>query len=307
MKKILFAILIFQACGQGKYISDYRNVPIVYDDIRRMNQILSSYSKTQIDENIIQSQYFNPASPGLTELIKKDGLSAQGFSQYLKKNYNFIKSICKEIDFIESDSTRLRSLLKKYSDTFSTAKYQPVYFLIGQNYHGGTVTNEGFVIELQLNSLGLKIIDFTSQDTTRISHYHDLDQIFIHEQVHVSREEQYISGSLKRMSIDEGSCDYIAYIITGKKGNPDTYLYGAENFESLKKEWKQDLEKDLKSVRSLWVWNWGKKQERPPDLGYFIGFKIAESYFNNSENKEKALIEILEMKDYESFYETSGF
>ncbi|HXJ98406.1 MAG TPA: hypothetical protein VNJ50_06130, partial [Gelidibacter sp.] len=46
---------------------------------------------------------------------------------------------------------------------------------------------------------------------------------------------------------------------------------------------------------------------RPADLGYYLGYQITESYYNNSDNKKQAIKEILEMKNAEKFLEKSKY
>ncbi|MGY0037835.1 gliding motility protein GldB-related protein [Pedobacter sp. NJ-S-72] len=47
--------------------------------------------------------------------------------------------------------------------------------------------------------------------------------------------------------------------------------------------------------------------ERPADLGYYIGFKITQSYYQNSKYKKEAINEILNVKDFKSFLEKSKY
>ena len=46
---------------------------------------------------------------------------------------------------------------------------------------------------------------------------------------------------------------------------------------------------------------------RPADLGYYSGFKIAESYYDNLYDKLHATKEIMEMSDSMEFLELSGY
>ena len=48
-------------------------------------------------------------------------------------------------------------------------------------------------------------------------------------------------------------------------------------------------------------------KDRPADLGYYIGYKICESYYRNSSNKNQAVRDILEVKDFEQFLSASKY
>ena len=54
--------------------------------------------------------------------------------------------------------------------------------------------------------------------------------------------------------------------------------------------------------------NQGKSVEGvPPDLAYYMGYRICESYYNNMVDKEQAIIDIIEVKNYRKFLEKSNY
>ncbi|NEM98820.1 hypothetical protein GXP69_14040 [Pontibacter sp. BT327] len=58
---------------------------------------------------------------------------------------------------------------------------------------------------------------------------------------------------------------------------------------------------------SNWLYNGLKSTDKPGDLGYYMGYKICEAYYNNSEDKKQAIKEILDIKDHQAFLEKSGY
>jgi uncharacterized protein YjaZ len=56
-----------------------------------------------------------------------------------------------------------------------------------------------------------------------------------------------------------------------------------------------------------WLYGTSAKDDRPNDLGYWMGYKIVEAYYNRMENKMAAIDHILNIKDYQSFLKESGF
>jgi hypothetical protein len=46
---------------------------------------------------------------------------------------------------------------------------------------------------------------------------------------------------------------------------------------------------------------------RPPDLGYFMGYKISESYYKNARDKRQAIKDILEINDFDKFLKQSKY
>jgi hypothetical protein len=47
--------------------------------------------------------------------------------------------------------------------------------------------------------------------------------------------------------------------------------------------------------------------DRPWDLGYFIGYRTAEAYYNRTNDKHAALRDIIEVRDADQFLAQSGY
>ena len=56
-----------------------------------------------------------------------------------------------------------------------------------------------------------------------------------------------------------------------------------------------------------WLYNGNSSKDRPADLGYFIGYRICEAYYNQAEDKEKALNEILKINRFKKLLKKSGY
>ena len=59
---------------------------------------------------------------------------------------------------------------------------------------------------------------------------------------------------------------------------------------------------------SEWLYNGlDPKRGYPQDLGYYIGYKICEAYYNKAINKKQAVKDILEIQDFKLFLANSGY
>jgi hypothetical protein len=50
-----------------------------------------------------------------------------------------------------------------------------------------------------------------------------------------------------------------------------------------------------------------RPKARPADLGYYVGYKICEAYYQAARDKKQAVKDILEMKDFNEFLKDSGY
>jgi uncharacterized protein YjaZ len=58
---------------------------------------------------------------------------------------------------------------------------------------------------------------------------------------------------------------------------------------------------------SNWLFQGDRAKNRPADLGYYIGYKICESYYKQAANKKDAIKSILEVRDFNEFLKASKY
>ena len=55
------------------------------------------------------------------------------------------------------------------------------------------------------------------------------------------------------------------------------------------------------------MYNYSTVKDKPADLGYYIGYKIAEEYYKNAADKKQAVTDIIEMNDPITFLQKSKY
>lgn len=58
---------------------------------------------------------------------------------------------------------------------------------------------------------------------------------------------------------------------------------------------------------SNWLYQGDKAKDKPADLGYYVGYKIVESYYTRAKDKKQAIKDILDIKDFNAFLKASGY
>jgi uncharacterized protein YjaZ len=101
----------------------------------------------------------------------------------------------------------------------------------------------------------------------------------------------------------EGSADFIAYLVTQKLSNPAMYAFANAREDELWTRFKKDMPTNNSSY---WLYN-NYDNTRPRDLGYWMGFKICESYYNHSADKAKAIYNIMNIRNANAFLTASRY
>lgn len=114
----------------------------------------------------------------------------------------------------------------------------------------------------------------------------------------------FLRGTLLRQSIMEGSADFVAELATGR---PVRNAYAEAHEAELWTEFDRD--RHSRDYRK-WLYN-GRdtlaRGDRPPDLGYWIGYRITKTYYERASNKSDAIRQILTISDFDRFLAESGY
>lgn len=133
----------------------------------------------------------------------------------------------------------------------------------------------------------------------------DITAMIAHETVHIQQINQKKFGLLTAV-MNEGIADFIAFKILNENINKYSFEYGIKNECHLRAAFLEDL-KSSPMVYNSWVYNGTRSKDRPADLGYFIGFRIAEAYYDKQKDKQKALVNLLNHKKYNRIVRKSKY
>lgn len=194
-------------------------------------------------------------------------------------------------------------MMVRFTGMLSSDAMPDVYFVVGNEIAGGTTTRGRHPVIL----IG----------TERAGSLAGIGSTVAHEFVHTQQHYAWIGsltggpaflaplkGTLLRASITEGSADFVAELLTGRLHR---YPYGEAHAAELWADFRRDMHgKDY----SRWLyngWNRAALGNRPPDLGYFIGYSIAKAYYTKAADKRAALRDILNIRDFDQFLNASGY
>ena len=282
---------------------DIANMKFVTADIDNFWEMYDSYMATGSSE-VIEKLYFGKQSPGLRAMMQVRDVNPAAMEKVLKKFPKYLNSIRANTLKINSTEEKIRNYFLKLKDIYPDVLYPDIYFVMGCFNTGGTVLESMLLIgaEMQCADKNSTKSELTSWLKGNIGDFKNIEFIVMHESIHtlqISRARKLLDAV-----IIEGSCDFIASLVTGKRPQTPHYVYGEENEEELWNELKKNL--DDESFAD-WLYQGGQSKNRPADLGYFMGYMICEEYYNNSTDKKQAVKDIIEIKDFDAFLKKSGY
>ena len=274
------------------FTSDITNFWIAYDSV-----ILTEDTIKQV--KYIEDLYFKKATLGLLVFTQSIHLTAQEIREKILAYPKFWRSIKPYTLQINKFSKSITVVCNKFKRIYSSFFQPSFYFVIGALKKGGKAQNGIVAVGIELAASDYKVnsSELPNSFRKRMQLNRNCSFIIAHECVHIQQKQIQDSAKiLLSFCLLEGAADFIAEIITQHE-IPAPYIRYGKLHET--KIWN-DFKKDMYATKfNKWLWNSRDSSILIPDLGYFIGYAICKSYFENSINKQKAIQEIIDI-DYSS-------
>jgi hypothetical protein len=297
----LALLLILNASAQVSskvFTSDIDNFWTAYDSIRTTND-----STRQIQ--FIKELYIDKGSEGLKAFMQARDYTAERWISLIKRYPKFWNSIRPNTLNIQSKAAEIDSSIRKLKALYPSLREAKIYFTIGALRSGGTTTNDMVLIgsEIATGTAATDVAEFPDQWLANVFKTQDTGNIVplnIHEYIHTQQKGE--SQDLLGQCIREGACDFITELVMGRPLTNNYIQYGNEHEKELKAQFKQEM---FSTFYTNWLYN-GSSAKTVADLGYFMGYAICKSYYQQASNKSKAVKEIIEL-NYSNYRSVEQF
>ncbi|HXT15758.1 MAG TPA: DUF2268 domain-containing putative Zn-dependent protease [Gemmatimonadaceae bacterium] len=180
----------------------------------------------------------------------------------------------------------IRASFRKLESLYAGARFADVYFVIGRFIVGGVALPHGIVVGAEMYS-----------DPKQ------LPAIVAHELVHCQQTASPDGQTLLARAFNEGSADFVGELISGAQINSAAHAYGLAHEHALWSEFKQH-----RHDTAYYPWMYGPRADGlPNDLGYFIGYRIAQAYYDRARDKRAAVREIIRTNYVDRLLRASGY
>lgn len=269
------------------FTSDIDNFWIAYDSVQTTSDTLKQI-------NFIQTLYIDKGTRGLKAFMVARNYNAKLWVALIRKYPKFWNSIRPNTLTVKSYAAEIEKSIVRFKELYPDLKEAKMYFTVGGLRSGGTTMNDMVLIgsEIATGNASTDVSEFTNNWLEGVFKNQQADNLVvlnIHEYVHTQQKGE--PKNLLGQAIKEGACDFIMELVVGKPLQNNYIIYGKEHETILKEEFKTEM---LSNNYSNWLYN-GSNAKTVADLGYFMGYTICRSYYNNATDKKKAVREIIEL------------
>ena len=292
--------------GQHHVVDSAR---VVTSDIDRFWRAYDRAAKATTFRDTLRAffeDYYLDASPGLVDFIRSRIGSEYDLIATIKRHPGYYRAMRPATARVEATAPAVRHVLQRWGEIYPGAVFPDVYFVIGRMNSGGTTGADKILI-------GAEMYGRTpASPDSELSAWHravlkgpdSLEFIVAHELVHVNQtgpDPQTLLGA----AIQEGSADFLGELITGGSINAGLRRWADPREAELWKEFQGAMRG---SDVSHWLYEGERATaDRPADLGYYMGYRITQAYYQRATDKARAIGEILAVKDYDAFLASSHY
>jgi len=317
----VLAVLAIVACsGPGVVAPDAPTDPVgavfVTSDIPRFWAAYDAGSTA----SAFQALYLDGASAGLADFVGLRNVTGASLASMVRAYPRYFADIRANTMRLAGDAplqARIREGYRRIEDLYTAAVFPPITFLIGRFSTGGTTSRNGLLIGLEFYSLGVSTPreELTAFHLDNVRSLDGLPTSVAHEHTHILQARAggvmtHSNKTLLEQSLMEGGADFIGELASGGNINARLCGYAIPREAALWTEFRAAMNgTDV----SRWLYNQGGAShggaagDRPGDLGYFIGYRIAEAYYTRTADKRAAVRGIIEMRDAAQFLAASGY
>ncbi len=255
---------------------------------------------------IFQTEYLDKGSAGLKDFLRLRIKWAENLVSAIDRMPKYYASIRPQTLQVNRMEKRMRAAFVKFKSIYPAAVFPDVYFLIGVTSSGGTTGPSGLLIGTEMYGKTPKtpMEELSPWLRVVLSNVDYVPAIVAHESCHYNQhyntaeDQRHLLGK----ALQEGSCDMIGELISGRTINEHLKVYGKTHDAEIWRDFEASM---YKPDFSDWFYNAATAKDRPADLGYYVGYLITRAYYQNAKDKRQAIHDILNIQDTRAFYEAS--
>jgi len=247
----------------------------------------------------IQHDYIDKGSDGLRSFLKQRRTTAARIVQAIADHPQIYADARKCLAVLPRAKTRVSAALSKLGSLYPEAKFPPVTVAIGRGKPVAIADETGVMVGLE----SLCAVSWMSADLENRVTY-----VIAHEYTHVQQAlaspafYNIDKPTVLDAAIIEGAAEFMGILTSGGT----SYAYFAKATAGREKQIETAFVPDEdKTELSAWFFN--GTLEKPGDMGYWVGRRIVQSYYEHATDKRAAIRDIIEIKDAHAFLTKSGW
>lgn len=307
-----FLIILLIATFDIQGLRSQPHLELEYEDVVHFMEAYEKLSGSiDLRDSIetIQTHYIDRGGKCLQGFIRKRNFTAEEYAMVLKRFPLFWESMMPVFSEIIQKSEELEAIILLYEERIPHFKPPVICLSIGTLRTGGTVDGNTIFIGIEIAAADERadISELGPWLKGVLGKTEGLDAMLAHEVIHTLQHNLPFRDILRSFLgknwhlstavMNEGVADFLSDKITGLNINRIIHEYAMPIEDWIWSQYTHDLESNPYDY-SKWLYNGGSIEDRPADLGYFVGYRMAEAYYETLDDKDRAISDLLNRSNY---------
>ena len=257
---------------------------------------LQSATNTPDSLAVIEQHYLAVGTPGLRRYAKESNSTATDFLQAIRAHRRYLAAIRPATQSIGQHQASIIKAARQLKKLYPPSTFTDLYFVMGKFQVGGTQFDNLLYIgaELKCSDPQAPLDELNPMVRGGVTPASELTTVSIHEMVHAQQPPGRVGTNLE-LALREGAAEYVAYRLTKRLGSPTALNYGCQHEATVRQQFAADAQQA--PLPKWFLATPDPATQAPGALGYFIGFRICEAYYNEAKDRKAALQTIIGLTD----------
>jgi hypothetical protein len=293
-------------CGFTSTTLNPEQAEVVTSDVEHFWQAFDDAAKVPLPERagVYAREYLELGSEGLREFSKRRIGSPEVFTQHVEENRAYYAKVRPRIGEVVNQKPVIQAAFRRLKVVYPDIKFpKHVYFVVGRQHAAGISSSDGIILAAEM---------FATPPGTAYNYnaaYPDFVPFtVVHETIHFNQAFQDEDNiTVLQGTITEGTADFIASLVLPEpnmRQYTDRWQYGCAHEAELASRYIQD--EDVTKMPP-WMYDHNPNTGWPPDMGYWMGYRIEQSAYSQAKDKIAALRRMLQVTDFKALLTASGY
>jgi len=263
--------------------------------------VVEDDSKKQL--KILNEDFIEKASSGQKKMFRLRKYKPQEYIDAINDYPLFWNSIRANMNKAGSFANEISNGVNNFKKLYPKMNAANVYFTVGVFRSPGTTLDSDVLIgsEFAFGDLSTVTSEFESEKQYVVDYFKqdpikNISFLNVHECVH-TQQESATGENLLTQCLREGVAEFLAVKSMNVPSPSPAISFGQKNRNGVVKAFKSFMFND---DYSYWLWSIEENKFNQRDLGYFIGYDIAETFYNKSNQTLESLEKLIDL-DYSNF------
>ncbi|MFK8163224.1 MAG: hypothetical protein AB8H12_12235 [Lewinella sp.] len=293
-----FFVLTLIAC---KTENNQNNLTIVATDVHnfwKAYDLVTATSDSATQADILEKEFFEPGTPGLKAIMEARRYTREEYRQVINDYPKFWNSLRKNMLRAPDLANQINQGASKFFSIYPQQLPAEIYFTVGCFRTNGTIVDSLLLIGTELALAGPEVdLSEWPESMDGLLPYMESNPaenlVFLntHEFVHTQQPTRR-GYNLLGQCVFEGVPEFVATLALEQESSTPAIAYGKANDEKVKAVFAEEMGAEY---HYSWLQNDTSNPFGTRDLGYYIGYALAEKYYDAAQDKSAAIKHLIEL------------